>query len=431
MKHRIFSEHIKTTPYWWDETPRIKLPRQRAPVSTDVIVIGAGYTGLSAALQTARGGRDTVVLDAQDAGWGCSTRNGGQISTSLKPEFDKLASQYGSHRAFEILREGHNALAWIKEFVDHEQINCEFKVCGKFIGAHNPAQYQQLGKKISRQAKGLESEAFLIPRSEQATEIDTDFYHGGVLYPEYASVNPAKLHQGLLDKVMAEQVTVLDHCPALSILPEKSGFRVMTPKAEIVTRDIVVATNGYTGTMTSWLRRRIIPIGSYIIATESLTPGQMERLIPKDRMIGDTRRLVYYYRSSPDRTRMIFGGRVSLSESDPRITGPRLFRSMTRIFPQLSNTRISHSWVGFVGYTFDTLPHIGKHEGIHYAMGYCGSGVAMASYLGTRIGQQLIGDKDGQTGFDNLPFQTRPFYTGKPWFLSASVLFYRGLDRLA
>lgn len=395
-----------------------------------MVVVGAGYTGLCAALQTARGGRSTVVLDAEEAGWGCSTRNGGQISTSLKPGFDELASKYGSERAFNILKEGHNSLAWIGEFIAEENIDCDFKVSGKFIGAHTAAQYEQLGNKISRQVKGLETQAYLISRAEQSTELDSDFYYGGAVFPEYASVNPARLHQGILDKVRAEQVSVLGRCAALNIAQEANGFVVTTAKGKIRARDVIVASNGYTGAITPWHRRRIIPIGSYIIATEPLASGQMDRLIPRDRMIGDTRRLVYYYRASPDRNRLLFGGRVSLAESDPYITGPRLFNSMIRIFPELKDTRISHSWVGFVGYTFDTLPHIGKREGIHYAMGYCGSGVAMASYLGTRVGQQLLGLEQGRTGFDDLTFQSRPLYTGNPWFLAASILFYRGLDRL-
>jgi glycine/D-amino acid oxidase-like deaminating enzyme len=400
------------------------------PAKADVVVIGAGYTGLCAALHAARGGRSTVVLDAEDAGWGCSTRNGGQISTSLKPEFEKLSSQYGAKDAFNILKEGHNALAWIEDFVTSEEIDCHFKICGKFLGAHNPVQYEYLGSKIGIQVKGLESGAYLVPRADQHSELGSDFYHGGVVFPKYASVDPARLHHGILKRVLDAQVTVFERCKALSIDRDSGGFRVTTIRGSIWARDVIVATNGYTSTLTPWHRRRIIPIGSYVIATEPVAPSLMDRLIPRDRMIGDTRRLVYYYRSSPDRKRIIFGGRVSLAESDPFITGPKLYASMVKIFPELAQTRISHSWVGFVGYTFDTLPHLGKHGGIHYAMGYCGSGVAMASYLGMRIGQQLLGLKEGQTSLDGLSFQTRPLYTGKPWFLSTSILAYRWLDRL-
>jgi glycine/D-amino acid oxidase-like deaminating enzyme len=192
---------------------------------------------------------------------------------------------------------------------------------------------------------------------------------------------------------------------------------------------VVVATNGYTGPLTPWLRRRVIPIGSYIIATEPLAPELARELIPHNRIVSDTRRVVYYYRLSPDGRRMLFGGRVSTHETDPRISGPLLRDDMVALFPQLAATRISHSWAGFVAYSFDSLMHIGRHAGLHFAMGYCGSGVGMASYLGMRLGQQVLGLPEGRTAFDDLPFPTRPLYTGKPWFLAASVRYYRWLDR--
>jgi glycine/D-amino acid oxidase-like deaminating enzyme len=425
-----FTDDCKITPYWWENTPLPGISRAELPDRAEVVVVGAGYTGLCAALQTARGGRATVVLDAEDAGWGCSTRNGGQISTSIKPGFDELSSRHGAERAFDILREGHNSLAWIEDFVVNENIDCGFRRAGKFVGAHNPAQYRQLGKKIDSQVAGLETGAYLVPRAEQSSELDSDFYHGGAVYPNFASVDPARLHRGILQRTIDAQATVIGRCPVLGIERDGKDFLLTTPGGSIRAHDVIIASNGYTGTQTPWLRRRIIPIGSYVIATEPLPTGLMDRLIPRDRIVGDTRRMVFYYRASTDRRRIIFGGRVSLSESDPLVTGPRLYASMLEIFPGLAQTRISHSWAGFVGYTFDTLPHLGKHDGIYYAMGYCGSGVAMSSYLGTRIGQQLLGLEQGRTGFDGLEFQTRPLYSGNPWFLAASILFYRWLDRL-
>jgi glycine/D-amino acid oxidase-like deaminating enzyme len=152
--------------------------------------------------------------------------------------------------------------------------------------------------------------------------------------------------------------------------------------------------------------------------------------MPKNRVISDTRKVVYYYRASPDRTRILFGGRVSASEMDPRVTGPRLHAEMVRIFPELAGVRISHSWAGFVAYTFDELMHVGEHEGVHYAMGYCGSGVGMAGYLGMRVGQQVLGVTAGSTGLDVTHFPTRRFYGGNPWFLAPTVTYYRWRDKL-
>jgi len=157
----------------------------------------------------------------------------------------------------------------------------------------------------------------------------------------------------------------------------------------------------------------------------------MRRLMPKDRIVSDTRKVVFYYRASPDQRRILFGGRVSVSETDPRVSGPLLHADLVKVFPELAHTRISHSWCGFVAYTFDELMHIGRHDGMHYATGYCGSGVGMGSYLGMRLGQQVLGLPEGRTAFDGLGFRTRPFYFGRPWFLAPSIRYFRWRDRQA
>lgn len=425
----MFTEDFKASPYWWERTPRPDLPATVPPARADVVVIGSGYTGLHAALRTARGGRSTVVLDAEAAGFGCSTRNGGQISTSVKPTFDTLARRHGPERAAAILREGRASLAYVGDFVRAEGIDCDFGVVGRFHAAHRPADYEALARSIDTQPKGLEVPVHLVPRAEQHREIGSDLYHGGAVYEAHASVDPGRYHQGLLERVVAAGAVVVPHCPATAIERDGSGFAVATPRGRILARDVVLATNGYTGPLAPWHRRRIIPIGSYMIATEPLDPAVVDRLIPKNRIVSDTRKVVYYYRASPDRRRILFGGRVSLDETDPRVSGPKLHADMVGIFPELAGTRISHSWCGTVAYSFDELAHVGRHEGVWYAMGYCGSGVGMASYLGMRLGQQVLGLAEGRTAFDGLPFRTRPFYTGNPWFLAPTILYYRWRDR--
>lgn len=418
----------KLAPYWWDRTPRPALPETPLPAKVDVVVIGSGYTGLGAAIQTSRGGRDTLVIDAEDAGYGCSTRNGGQISTSIKPSFDDLSKRHGADKAFRIIKEGQNSLGWAEQFIGEEKIDCDFQVVGRFHAAHNATQYEALAKRIATQPKGLEVAAHVVPRAEQRTELGTDAYFGGVIYERHASVDPGRFHQGMLDRALGSGARIVARCPATGLRREGNGFVIQTAKGTVTARDVVVATNGYTGTLTPWLRRRVIPIGSYVIATEALPADLMNKLMPRNRIVSDTRKVVYYYRASPDRTRIVFGGRVSTDETDPRISGPLLHAELVRLFPELKGTTISHSWAGFVAYTFDELMHCGRHEGIHYAMGYCGSGVGMAGYLGTRMGQQVLGKKEGETAFDNIAFQTRPFYTGNPWFLAPSVAYYRWRD---
>ena len=425
-----FAAGGKLAPYWWDRVPRLAPADVEIPPHVDVAIVGSGYTGLHAALQTARGGRRTLVFDAEDLGFGCSTRNGGQISTSVKPGYEILARRYGASKAFDIIKEGQRSLEWIGEFVRTERIDCDFAVVGRFHAAHNPAQFEHLVKKVRHQQPGLEVDARIVPRSEQRDEIGSDAYFGGVVYAQHGSLDPARYHEGLLRRARDAHVELVARCPVSAIIKDGARFRVMTSRGTTSARNVVVATDGYTGPLSPWLQRRVIPIGSYVIATEPMQETRVTKLIPRNRIVSDTRKVVFYYRTSPDRRRILFGGRVCVDETDPAVSGPLLHADLVKIFPELAEVRISHSWCGFVAYTFDELMHVGRHEGIHYATGYCGSGVGMGSYLGMRVGQQVLERDEGRTAFDSLPFETRPLYRGRPWFLAPSIRYYRWRDRL-
>ncbi|MGB7260716.1 MAG: FAD-binding oxidoreductase [Albidovulum sp.] len=420
----------KNSAYWLDGVPAPPVLADGLPAHVDVVIVGSGYTGLNAAIETARGGRSTLVVDAEDPGFGCSTRNGGQISTSIKPSLEKLTRRFGPERARAIRKEGEHALDWIGSFVGQEGIDCDFRQCGRYHAAHTPGHYEDLARDTETQRRTEGIEAFAVPKAEQRRELGSDVYHGGVVFARHASVDPAKYHRGLLSRAIAAGAQILGQCAVTTIQRDSSGFVLSTEKGRVRARDVIVATNGYTTGLTPWLQRRVIPIGSYIIATEPLPKDLMAELFPTDRIASDTCKVVYYYRASPDGQRVLFGGRVSAKETDTKISGPKLFADMCRIFPQLSDYQVTHSWMGHVAYTFDELAHTGIHDGVHYAMGYCGSGVSMASYLGMRLGQKVLGLAEGQTAFDGLPNPTRPFYTGNPWFLPATVAWYRRQDRV-
>lgn len=431
MSASLFAPEYKPEPFWWERTPRPETEAAELPDKAEVVIVGSGYTGLCAAIQTARGGRDTVVIDTEAAGWGCSSRNGGQVGTSIKPDLATLARRHGAKLAFEVQKEGHDALQWLGSFIEAEEIDCEFRRCGRFYAAHTAAKYEELAKATASQPKGLETDAYMVPRSEQHREIGSDLYHGGAVLPRHVSLDPARYHQGLLDLARAAGARIVPHCRAGQIGGQPGASHLDTTKGRIAARDIIIATGGYTGTLTPWHQRRIIPIGSYVLATEPLAPEQIDRLIPNDRVCNDTCKLVVYFRACPERRRIIFGGRVSIAETDPTAAAPALHDELTRRFPELERTPITHAWMGFVGYTFDTLPHIGQRDGIHFAMGYCGSGVSLASYFGARIGQQVLGLPEGRSPLEEIAFQTRPYYWGRPWFLAPAIRYYRWRDKRA
>jgi len=208
------------------------------------------------------------------------------------------------------------------------------------------------------------------------------------------------------------------------------AFRVTTGRGIVDARNVLLATNGYTGPEFPYFARRIVPIGSYIIATEPMDRKTIDALMPGCELLIDTRRAASYLRTSPDRTRILYGGRVAAAEIDALTSAPRLKAILDTIFPALRETRITHSWMGFTGFTFDELPHLGSHDGVHYAMGYCGTGTAMATYLGHLVALEILGVERSPIVLEDIEFVTKSFYRGNPWFLSAIVAGYRLLDRL-
>jgi glycine/D-amino acid oxidase-like deaminating enzyme len=254
--------------YWLDGLlPPVSASSQ--PLSSvDVLIVGSGYTGLNAAIETARGGRTTLVLDTEVPGWGCSTRNGGQVSTSVKPSLEKLSAKFGADRAQAIRGEGETALEWIEDRINSEQIDCSFRRAGRFHAAHTPQAYDEIARDAEKMSRDEGVAAHSIPRSEQRSELGTEFYHGGVVFPRHASLDPARYHHGLLKAAVAAGAHVTGNCSVMSIEKTLNGFEVTTPNGVVRARDVIVATNGYTTGITPWLTRRVIPIGSYIIATE-------------------------------------------------------------------------------------------------------------------------------------------------------------------
>lgn len=422
---------MKSYPYWWEHAPRETPEKIPQPDKVDVAIIGAGFSGLSAALVLARAGSKVAVLEAGLLGEGASSRNGGMVGPSFhKLGIAGLKAQYGAAKTNEILRESVGFVDFMEDFLRKEKIDADFVRKGRFRGALKPAHFDNMAREFEMLRDACSVSGFIVSQTDQSSETGSNKFFGGVVYDMDAGLDPAKYYNGLLENVRMEGVMILAHTAVNEISKTKGGFCLTTAHGKTQAARVAICTNGYTGTQFPDFRRRVLPLRSAMIATEELPAELISRLMPKGRMYGDSRRMVAYYRQSPDGKRILFGGRATGYKDDPPKNARQLQSSMTEIFPELKSVSISHVWSGLVAYTFDHAPHLGQRDGLYFAMGYCGSGVARATYFGQKLGYKMLDQEEkGHTAFDDLPFQTKPFYTGNPWFMPAVLNWHRMADR--
>ena len=430
------SEGIQNRPYWWDDSglpdAALSLDPQTLPDTVDTLIIGGGYSGLSAALTLARAGRDVTVIDGDMIGYGCSSRNGGQIGPSFhKLGVAGLTAAFGQAKATAILRESMESLTYLKTLIADEGIDCDMQPeSGRFKGISRARHYEETARSNEALAKAVGFPFEMIPKAQQSAHIGSDFYHGGAVYPEDGQLQPAKFVVGLARKTIAAGASLYAPARAMGVQRDGNRFAVRIGDRTVSAGQVLVATNGYSGPELPFFHRRIMPLRSGIIATEQLPSDLIRSAFPDGKCIVDSSRLVLYYRPSPDGTRVVFGGRSFDNADRPDNYAPDLRRLMLRIFPQLSDAKITHAWSGTVAYTFDYAPHLGCHDGLHYVMGYCGSGVGRATYFGHKAALKMLGDKAGATSLDGLTFPTRPLYNGSPWFLPVVLRWQSFMDRL-
>jgi glycine/D-amino acid oxidase-like deaminating enzyme len=431
MADSILASEFKTDPYWWDAAPRPTLPPTSVPQRVDVAIVGSGFTGLAAALALARAGRDTLVIEAEDPGHGASSRNAGYVGRTLWRKFGRVRGDFGEKRAVSLASAAVEAHRFVVELLEQEQIRCGFVYCGRFIGAYTRRHYDALAEDYELMRRlGIDIEVEMVPRAEQHREAGTDGWHGGMVVSGVGALHPGLYHLGLLDRARAAGARIVANTPVTGIVREGAELRVRTARGDVVARDVVVATNGYTGAATPWFRRRIVPVKAYQIATEPLSPRVLDRVLPTRRTTLDSKNNIYWIRPSPDGTRIIMGGRTGMEDGGLRTKAEKLHAALASLFPDLADVRVTHCWEGQMAFTFDWLPHVGSEDGIHYAVGYNGAGLPMGTYLGHKAALKVLGKREGETAFDGLGFPTRPFYSGNPWMLPAIVGYQNLRDRL-
>ena len=413
---------------WTEADPPTRFPASSLPPRTDVAIVGGGYTGLAAARALARRGVDATVLERHTLGWGASSRNGGFVLPGFKPEMEELAQRLGAERAGRMFQLSLEAMRYLANLIEEEGIACDFSRCGAVTlaakASHMPG-LEQSGRFMQEQL-GYKTE--LLQREDLGQEIGSTRYYGGLLDPGGCSLQPAKYVQGLALAAQRAGARLLENAQVTRVRRVQGGFEVRTAQGTVRAREVLAATNGYTPAALGRLRRRVIPIGSNQIATVPLDEDLARQLVPRGRVFSDTKNLLYYFRLSPDR-RMVFGGRASFTPVGTRRIAQILAAGMSEVFPELSGAPVEYAWSGKVAYPVDHLPHAGRLDGIHYAMGYCGHGVALATYLGSRMGEVIAGVGD-VPDLGTSRFRAVPFFNGVPWFLPLVGGYYRVRDRL-
>ena len=405
------------------------LPLFDLPKDVSVVVVGAGYSGLSAALELARQGVEALVLDAAEPGFGASTRSGGMVSGGVNVGKRYMSKPMSAEEAKPFLNDAANAFSHVEDLISRENIECGWHKRGYFLGAWCDAHFIEMAKKVSLLNQEAQSDCYIVPRDAQRAEIGSDYYRGGMVVGRAAHLHPALYFKGLLELVQKAGVSIAakTEVTGLSQNPDESWL-VTTPRGVVRAGDVIIATNGYTGGVTPQFQRRVVPVGSYIIATEELSQDLAASISPRNRSFADTRRVLTYYRMSPDGKRLIFGGRAKFGHTDPVTTAPLLYQFMIDRFPQLTGTKITHSWTGNVAFTLDELPHMGKFENLHYALGCNGSGIAMMSYLGHQTARKILGKVNRMCAFDRAEFPSHPLYAGSTWFLPYLGYYFRTRD---
>ena len=402
------------------------------PSRVDVGIIGAGFTGLSAARTLAKAGATVAVLEANSIGWGASSRNGGMVLTGLKLDPGTLANRYGIETTRRMYSASLGSIDLVEQVVREENIDCNFSRCGHLEVACKQSHFDSYARSAEVIAKEFNHQLRIVRRSQLSEEIGSGIYFGGMVDETSAGLNPARYVSGLAQSALRAGASIYENARALQIT-RTSGrdFQVKTNRGDLFAREILIATSGYTSNATPNLQKKIIPIGSFIITTEPLPDSLARELSPRNRMIYDSKHYLHYYRLTPD-NRMLFGGRAAFfpeTETTIQTSAEILRRYMIKVFPQLRDTKIEFAWGGTLDFCFDTMPHAGRNDGMYYALGYAGHGVAMATYLGTKIAEAISGGPS-DIPFANIAFPGAPLglYNGKPWFLPFAGAYYKVLD---
>jgi glycine/D-amino acid oxidase-like deaminating enzyme len=422
---------MKLLPYWHDSTPAFAsaAPGEVAG-SFDVAVIGAGFTGLGAARRLAMAGRSVVVLEAETVGFGASGRNGGHLNNGLAHSFLHAREAFGPEKAAALWRAFDAGIETIERIIAEEGIDCAFRRSGKLKLASKPAHYESLARNFEAIHRSVDPDTVMLTRADLAGEVLSDSFHGGMLQRRSAMMHMGRFVAGLGEAAVRRGAVIFERAPVTERRTAGDGWELVTPRGRVRAAKVLLATGAYTTDAFPWFRRRIVPVGSFLIATRPLTEAEIAATVPGDRTYVTSLNVGNYFRLTPDR-RLIWGGRARFSarcdqSSDAR-SGAILKASLRAIFPQLGDVGVDHCWGGLVDMTRDRFPRAGEADGVHFAMGYSGHGAQIATHMGEIIADLMTG-RANRNPWADLPWPAVPGHFGRPWFLPLVGAYYKALD---
>jgi glycine/D-amino acid oxidase-like deaminating enzyme len=423
MKQQIYWHTTVAMPDDSDLTP--------LPDKVDVAIIGGGFTGLSAARTLAQRGTSVAVLEANTIGWGASSRNGGMVLTGLKLGMGTVFKRYGRELARKLFQYSLDSVDLVEQIVKDENIDCGFARHGHLLVANKPKQYDDIQSDVDFMAREFNHEVKHVPPGELRKEIGSGMYHGGLVDEVSGGLNPAQYVAGLARAAVKAGATLCARARVTGLERSEDRFFIQTVRGPIQAESVLVATSGYTSKVTKKLQRKIIPIGSFIIATERLSDELASELSPKNRMIFDYRHYLNYFRLWDNR--MIFGGRAAFfpeNEKTIERSAEILRREMVSVYPQLKDVKVEYAWGGTLDFAFDMMTHVGQTDGMYYSLGYAGHGVAMATLSGKRVAEAMLagGIQDHPLSQFDFPGAPLGLYDGRPWFLPFAGAWYKILD---
>jgi len=421
--------------FWLTTVEMPQMAVRPLPERVDVAVIGAGFTGLSAARTLAKGGARVTVLEAENVGWGASCRNGGMVLSGLKLGIPTLMKRYGREATKRMYAASLESIDCVEEIVREEGIACDFARRGHLEVACKAKHFEEFRRGAETVEREFGRRLKIVEKKDLSSEIGSAIYHGGLVDEVSAGLNPARYVAGLgcaAAKAGAEihertRMTGLERATSGG----ETGWNVATTRGGVHAKEVLVGTSGYTSGVTPALQKKIIPIGSFIIVTDVLRKDLARELSPRGRMIYDSKNYLYYYRLTPDR-RMLFGGRAAFfpeNENTVRESARILRAGMISVYPQLRDVRVEFVWGGTLDFAFDIMPHAGRMDGMYFSVGYAGHGVAMATLLGKKMAEAILSGRD-ENPFAEIEFPGAPLgmYNGKPWFLPFAGAWYKFLD---